>query len=813
MKRLLFLAIALLIAGLTAATAGLPTNARLTISLTPSGVIDTTFRTGASSPAVAWPTVANIAKLTTDTGSVNLCTGLTGTGAATATLSVTSGYSLPTGFSLGSTRNCVLSWSAPSTASVLMKIDATYSSTAYPSPQFSIQVTAPPGSDTLAPTIPVLLTATPGVNVLSLSWPPSADRGTGVKEYDVMVSGSAVATVSATAENPPVYAFQNVGALSPTPTATPSGNDVSMVAAGTIDGTTSAYGLYETPVAGNYWTASLKVNGITHTADYAKGGICGRNTASTGSSAEICLVAVEAGGNKFVQLSTRGADGASTQFITTIEIASWPDVLQLVRTSATTFDARYQLSGGPIVTIAPSSFSFVAASTMYVGSMCSATTGTGGATATCDLKNLAISTLPNVTYSYSTTTAKTVSIRARDLTGTPNVSASGSAVTATPLSASASIKWYPGNYIFPGNFNCDANTEADDFATFDEIAGIANIKGIYVHWQWSCFEGNTANDYSSGFARIDRYIAKANAVGKKLMVGLWPMRWGNCTPGSVTSTSYFPSYMQSALGGSDYVSFCAQDGRIWTLDWWKSGAVDRVIALSAAYANRYDSNSTFVMFELQEESAGISGDASRGFTWPGSEAQWDRAYAAASLQWTHTLLRMPQNWGETAWLRGTFEAGRPGIIFGGADSMPETTHVIAGYCIFRGLDPPGGSACGSAHAGWTDLRGSFPWLAEQQGDQLIYGSNCVDTLYAFGRNTMHSSYAILTRQSYDGITCRYWNATKSFLQNNTGGAATPYTTACPTGWSCDTSFLMPAYMDRKYLVAPAANDERFAAAA
>jgi len=362
------------------------------------------------------------------------------------------------------------------------------------------------------------------------------------------------------------------------------------------------------------------------------------------------------------------------------------------------------------------------------------------------------------------------------------------ASTAATVSSASGIKWHPGIYVFPGNYKCDSTARADDFATIDQIANNPNIKGIYFHWEWSCFEGDTPADYSAGFSRIDAYVAKLAPLGKKLMFGLWPMQWGSCT--SANSTNGFPNsgyvrlpaYIRNTQG---WVSYCTPDQRIYTAALWNSALMDRIIALSAAYAARYDSNPTVEMFEPHEESAGLSGQGAADFSWPVAQSQWDRFYAAAASQWTHTLIRNSLNWaGDNSWIRSEFDnKSRPGIIFGGADSIPESIFQVQANYIFRGLNPGNpANTSGTAHSGWTDLRGTHPWLSEVQGGE-IYGSATAQQLQDYAYNTMHMSYAIWMRQRWDGETSRYWATVWPLIST---GNAPVYSTACPKSWTCNT---------------------------
>jgi hypothetical protein len=225
---------------------------------------------------------------------------------------------------------------------------------------------------------------------------------------------------------------------------------------------------------------------------------------------------------------------------------------------------------------------------------------------------------------------------------------------------------------------------------------------------------------------------------------------------------------------------------LYTIAFWNPAAVDRIIALSAAYAARYDSNPKVEMWQPHEETAGLVGDASAGFSWAAALAQWRRLYAALATQWTHTLIREGVNFMDSPGsLRYDMDhLHRPGLIFGGADSMPETVRTIDANYAFRGLDVgTTSSPAGRPHTGWTDLRGIYPWLAFINAGE-IYGTATPQQEQTYAHDTMHDSYLVWMRESWDGVPARYWPNVLPYIAS---GSTPVYTTACPTGWTCNTN--------------------------
>lgn len=354
--------------------------------------------------------------------------------------------------------------------------------------------------------------------------------------------------------------------------------------------------------------------------------------------------------------------------------------------------------------------------------------------------------------------------------------------TSCGSSAGAAFKWYPGTYVFPGSVKCDSGTQGNDFATIDEIASVPQVKGVYIRWEWSCFEGNTAGDYSAGFARIDAYIAKLAPLGKKLMLSVWPMYWGDCSSAEVSQGHPnfvpLPAYIQAQ---SRWVYYC-QNSRTYTIAFDQPGVVDRLIALSAALAARYDTNPTVVMWEPHEETAGLQGTASLGWTWDAAQTQWRRLFAAMATQWRHTIVRDAINWlkDNQSCNADVLASGRAGIAFGGADAMPESLMQIMCNYVYRGLDYPSGNI----NSSFADYRETYPWISEHQGG-VIYRNDAA-TLQQFqdyDHDTMHARFIIWVKQTWDGGTNRYWNNVLPFIQ---GGHTPVYSTACPRGWTCNS---------------------------
>jgi hypothetical protein len=371
----------------------------------------------------------------------------------------------------------------------------------------------------------------------------------------------------------------------------------------------------------------------------------------------------------------------------------------------------------------------------------------------------------------------------------PAVCMDGKCVS-TPGTSSAGdarvIKWHPGVYVNPGNQKCDAAATADNLSTIEQIGDNPNVQGIHIQWKWNCLEGATPGDYSAGFARIDAYLDRLAAHGKRLILGIWPMDYGNCddnnSSGGVYSHPSAPEYVKAHGGGADgWISYCAPN-RLYTAQMWNPQVMDRLIALSRAYAARYDSNPLVEMFSLHDESVGLLGNAADGFTWAAAVTQWRRYTAASVAAWSHTQVMSPINFYDSdATIRAEYSTNYgPGLIFGTCDTLLDSVRKVPGTLVFRGLNSQG-----APQAGARDYRAVYKnWFTKIVGGQSLYQSQTPEQTWDYAYNTMHSTYIVWYRIHYNsGWPTLEWDKVWPFIS---AGNSPVYSTECPPGWTCNT---------------------------
>lgn len=360
----------------------------------------------------------------------------------------------------------------------------------------------------------------------------------------------------------------------------------------------------------------------------------------------------------------------------------------------------------------------------------------------------------------------------------------GGCVT-TPVQSENGIKWHPGVYIGMATNKCDSNSIAEYNSLIDSISSDTLINGVQIKLSWSCLEGDTAGDYTAGFAIVDALISRLGklAVPKRLMLQVLPYAYGTCSQGQdgkppATGSILIPAYIRNASG---WVDWCYNEGagpRRYTIALWNSAVADRLVALSAAYGKRYNSNPRFEMFRFSEETASLTGTSATNFSIGAAETQWKRIVNAAAAHWPNTLVRNPINYfGSDSVTRSFYDVSiRSGMAFGGPDTTPFATRNITGNRTYVGQNSSGTQL-------WTNLRDTSPWVAEIQFGTAIYGTLTLQQLYDNAYSVFHPEYFVWFTNAWDGVTARYSTPMLAFIR---AGSSRVYSTACPAGWTCDT---------------------------
>jgi hypothetical protein len=362
---------------------------------------------------------------------------------------------------------------------------------------------------------------------------------------------------------------------------------------------------------------------------------------------------------------------------------------------------------------------------------------------------------------------------------TAGAAAAVPALAPAPASAATPVSFHPGHYFWAPRTRWSAANQADDFRLLDALSTNPYIKGIQIHVHWRFLEGATAGDYSPGFAIVDAYLNKLASLSTKKYLML-------CVS-ERTFTSYSSdAYPQYLIDGGGVVY--APSGTTWTgslsssARMWEPAVMDRLIALSRAYAARYNRHPLFEMLSLGETSLAVP--TSFGYTDQAWYDQLRRWFTESKKVWTNTVLRLCANYLRNAgWVRNlithcvnTTVPG--GVVVGGPDPelpLPEDTitRTITANQVFRGLD------------GGQDLRGAVPWIGEVQ--EMGLGTRFTEPpneIFDYYYDTMHASYLCWLYNTHVGpAECRWSTGILPFINSIQGRIHTDHPT---TGsWTID----------------------------
>jgi hypothetical protein len=160
------------------------------------------------------------------------------------------------------------------------------------------------------------------------------------------------------------------------------------------------------------------------------------------------------------------------------------------------------------------------------------------------------------------------------------------------------VKWHPGHYIQLGAGATDSLVQQ----TFKEISGMANVRGVQTRYLWRDLEP-TKDGYD--FTEIDKELAMAQAVGKKLfiMVGTKVFKAGSrALPDYMHTDEYGGGVYRIQIDAKDTVGTEATTGE--NVAMYVPAVRDRMIALVTALGQRYNDNNTFEGIAFNETALG-----------------------------------------------------------------------------------------------------------------------------------------------------------------------------------------------------------------
>lgn len=344
------------------------------------------------------------------------------------------------------------------------------------------------------------------------------------------------------------------------------------------------------------------------------------------------------------------------------------------------------------------------------------------------------------------------------------ICANDDCVTTTPAPAPApapaspdGVKWNPGHYVrIGGTLAPDKLPQLE--SELADICSNRNIKGVSIQPYWKMLEGDKRGDYSAGFALIDDILESVAACNKQLMIHLKERDFG-ARYSSVVSPSKLTKQYPAYLMTSEYGPCCSASGTqvnlggvvasgadvAWTGNLrsisrtWDPAVMDRLIALSQAYARRYDEHPNFEMLSLGESTVGAP-----SFDATGYYKQLKRWYSEAAKHWPHTVMRMTLNFvrGDSTMLDLIEHCSTlSNCAVGGPDPelpLPDIERRIQANQVFRGV------RCEDCVA--KDFRGTVAWVGEVQDLGLTVRYNETPReVQTYQMKTMNNSYMVWNR--------------------------------------------------------------------
>ena len=299
------------------------------------------------------------------------------------------------------------------------------------------------------------------------------------------------------------------------------------------------------------------------------------------------------------------------------------------------------------------------------------------------------------------------------------------AVAAMPVApaSAAARKWHPGHYFCPPHTRWSADNQAAHFRALDAVG--PHVRGIKVGFNWGYLEG-ARGDYSPGFRIIDAYLDRL-PPGKYLMLQVNERSFGDLAAGVHPRYVVDNGWVVTRRAGQTWRGNLATTAKM-----WQPAVMDRLIALSHAFAARYDAHPRFEQFSLGETALGVPGLPTEAW-----RTQLTRWFTESKKVWPATYLRLNANFiNNDAAMRSLITScvAGGGVTVGGPDPelpRPSITRFITANRVFRGDD------------GGADLRGTVPWT----GEVRALGTRTPREIFDYFHDIMRASHMIWPHDS------------------------------------------------------------------
>lgn len=583
---------------------GLPTDVRLPVLPTPSGIVNTSVPSGDDGTAAApliWDNVCLATKLTF----------VAGTGSSVTILPClshpVSGYTVSwtdpgiTGLTFNAgTGTATCSTSCPPTiGTVLLQAQySTLNALAQPAP---LTITAPAGTDTLAPTTPLGIGTVAGNGTITLNWDASADpvqpsglAGSGIDHYEILDAGSHVSNITAPAGISVPFAPTTLGSFSPSPVYSKSGSSISIGCAGSgIHAVVSVQACLEAASVSGDVQVWSSIPTFTAANEYATAGV--GFWSSLAANAPFFSIEAEPSnvGNHGVQCKAKlTSDAASANISTGIAGTDAPVKIKasVVGTSFTGYYSRDGSTWNVACQVAIPAFSALKNPAVFLSSQ------SAGTQESVTFNEVGLSASPALSSTITTTGTHPYSLKAYDITG--NISGASLVVSGTAAAVSQAKRYYPGLYVesndkieppgYPAGYLCSYITSLSAHAVgwmqLFTLAAVATAPGVY------------------DFSQLDPVATCAATASKRFAFSLLDRSFG-----SASNYDYvLPSWLKTAGTNGGSCIYQKPSGVILKL--WDPKCVDIEIGAEKAIIAHFEPNTLYEALETEESDTGSLGN-------------------------------------------------------------------------------------------------------------------------------------------------------------------------------------------------------------
>jgi hypothetical protein len=338
--------------------------------------------------------------------------------------------------------------------------------------------------------------------------------------------------------------------------------------------------------------------------------------------------------------------------------------------------------------------------------------------------------------------------------------------------ATGTIKWHPGHYM---QLRSRHRNPAVELPHIEAIGNEDVIEGVLVAWLWRAVEKSKGvYDFSS----IDAYLAKLKSLPKPKRLIIRIEERGFSSP-TVTSV---PDYLKTdpIYNGGEVPMGNGVVARI-----WEPAVMDRLIALDAALAARYDADPYVEGISTSETAIGFNSTypAPVSYTPTALLTQFKRHVTAARAKWKRSQVFLSTNYlGTDAQMEDLIKHAMNNHTNVGGPDVFSREWVLSRKRALQSDEIVRGER-GSG----TNYRGLMAIKSEIQATELggYIATFTPAQLYDVAYNIMHANYILWDRNDYTGGYEQQWDTGILPYIRKVGGKVY---TQCPTSFQgrCDT---------------------------